>query len=182
MYGMIHRGIRQMTIDRAGVDAWRLVEERLGIGPAELISANVYPDELTLALIAAAAEQMGHSVPECLNAFGRYWIGFAENSPYGAIMDFVGQDIAEFVTNLDRMHKAVLLAMPEAQVPDFTLLRASPGELVVRYRGKRAGLEVFVIGLLEGLLERFGRTGRVTLANSSADAADFIVALDPLPA
>ena len=47
-------------------------------------------------------------------------------------------------------------------VPAFAILDHEPGKLLVEYRSNRTGLEPFVAGLLEGLLERFDLVGEVT--------------------
>ncbi len=177
MYGMMHRAIRQMVTERAGSEVWQGIERELGVGPAEFISAIVHPDELTVAMLAAAAERLGLSMHACMRAFGRYWVHFAERGPYGAMMDFVGQDIVSFIANLDRMHQAVRVAMPGAQVPQFTMKCSEERRLLVRYRSTRSGFEPMVQGLLEGLLERFGHTGSVTAGVKSGETVEFAVEL-----
>ncbi|MEY4160828.1 MAG: hypothetical protein RLZZ136_1449 [Pseudomonadota bacterium] len=179
MYGMIHRGIRQMVIDARGEEAWQALEREQGIGPHDMITALVHDDELTVRLLTAAAERLGLSFDDCLKAFGRYWIRFAEAGPFSAIMDFTGRDIASFITNLDRMHQAVVAALPEARVPSFTLVRNEPGNLLVQYRSDRTGLEAFVVGLLYGLMARFGIDGKVTQVPSSNNTAEFVMLFDP---
>lgn len=181
MYGMIHRGIRQMVIDQSGSDVWGEIEARLGTGPEQFISAQVYDDELTGALLAAVAERLDTTMPECLKSFGRYWIRFAERGSYGAMMDFTGKDIATFIDNLDRMHQAVQVAMPEARVPSFRLVARSVDELQVEYRSDRGGLGPFVIGLLEGLLDRFAVTGEVEEMTGQGNAPQFRIRLTSAP-
>jgi guanylate cyclase soluble subunit beta len=172
-----------MVIDHSGSDAWERIENRVDIGPEHLVSAQVYDDELTVALLAMAAEQLGSSVSDCLKAFGRYWIRFAERGSYGAMMDFTGRDIATFIGNLDRMHQAVQAAMPEARVPSFRLVEQSPECLKVQYRSEREGLEPFVIGLLEGLLDRFETAGSVEMLSGAGNAAEFAIHIaDPASA
>jgi guanylate cyclase soluble subunit beta len=117
-------------------------------------------------------------VDEALRVFGRYWVRFAELSSFGPIMDFTGQDLVTFINNLDRMHRSVVLAMPDARVPSFTLLDETDGHLLVRYRSDRTGLETFVIGLLEGLMDRLNETGTVEIAGRDGHAIDFAIHLD----
>lgn len=179
MYGMIHRAIRELVLEEAGDSAWDDLERQLGIGPADMISAMVYPDDQTIALLAAAAERLGLAMPECLRRFGRYWVRFAGTGSYSGIMDFVSQDLAGFIANLDRMHHAVRVAMPEARVPEFRLLESSGNRLLVGYRSTRSGLEPMVVGLLEGLLERFGLAGTVAFAGTGPDWAEFTIESGP---
>lgn len=178
MYGMAHRALRQMMIDRLGPAAWAMVERETNTGPADLISLCVYDDSKTVALIGASATRLGMPVEEALRDFGRYWVRFAELSSFGPIMDFTGQDIVTFINNLDRMHRSVVLAMPDARVPSFTLIEETRERLLVRYRSDRTGLETFVIGLLEGLMDRLGETGTVELAGRPDNAIDFAIHLD----
>lgn len=183
MYGMIHQAFRDLFIERAGAAAWQEFERELGIGPADLISAMVYPDEETEALLAAGAQRLGQDLPDCLRDFGRHWVRFAGSGAYSGIMDFVGNDFPRFIANLDRMHRAVQVAMPEARVPAFTLLGVEGNVVRVGYRSSRAGLETFVEGLLGGLLERFALHGSVSLAGTAVDhgstSSEFRVDLTP---
>lgn len=178
MYGMTHRALRQMMIDRLGPSAWAKVERETNTGPADLISLCVYDDSKTIALIAASAARLGLPVDEALRDFGRYWVRFAELSSFGPIMDFTGEDLVTFINNLDRMHRSVVLAMPDARVPSFSLLDETRERLLVRYRSDRTGLEYFVVGLLEGLMDRLNETGTVEIAGRDGQAIDFAIHLD----
>lgn len=178
MYGMAHRALRQMMLDRLGPSVWAKVERETGTGPADLISLCVYDDSKTIALISASAAHLGMEVDEALRVFGRYWVRFAELSSFGPIMDFTGQDLVTFINNLDRMHRSVVLAMPDARVPSFTLIDETRERLLVRYRSDRTGLETFVIGLLEGLMDRLNETGTVELFERGGNASDFAIHLD----
>lgn len=177
MYGMVHRAIRQMMLDQLGAAAWAEVERETASGPADMISLCVYDDARTMALLTASARHLGLDMHDALRIFGRYWIRFAEQGAFGSIMDFTGRDLISFITNLDRMHQAVQLAMPDAQVPSFTLLDAVDGRLRVRYRSERVGLEPFVVGLFEGVLERMGEIGVVEHVPSTGSAAEFAITL-----
>jgi len=127
MYGMIHKGVRQMVIDQLGEEAWSATERKLGIGPTELVTGMVYEDSLTIEIIAEAADRLNLDMENCLVEFGRYWIKFAERGSFASFMDFTGQDFPSFISNLDRMHLAVATAMPKAQVPSFSLIKKQSG-------------------------------------------------------
>lgn len=164
MYGMIHRAMRQMVFEQLGEEAWLALEQKLAIGPTELLTGMVYEDALTFDIVAESAARFNLTVDECLTEFGRYWIRYAEQGSLSSIMKFTGQDLASFVANLDRLHLAVGAAMPGAKLPSFTTLQRAEGHLLVEYRSDRAGMEKFVHGLFLGLMERFGTRGDVTIA------------------
>lgn len=161
MYGMIHRGLRQMLTETQGQEAWDEIEASVGTGPEHLISANCYDDRLTIGMIEHVAAQMGQSFNELLQNFGRYWIQFAASGPYGTMMNFTGRDLPDFIRNLDRMHRALQDVMPSAQMPSFRVADETDQRLLVEYHSTRSGLEPFVTGLLEGLLLRFDKIGTV---------------------
>ena len=166
-----------MVIEMKGDAVWSQVEQACNIGPVELISVAVYDDALSFSIVGAVATALEMDVTSCMRAFGRYWVRFAERGSYGAIMDFTGQDLRTFISNLDRMHAAVNLAMPEARTPSFKLVSADEQEIRVRYISERVGLEPLVVGLLEGLLLRFGETGVVHQVAGASSGAEFVIAL-----
>jgi hypothetical protein len=92
-------------------------------------------------------------------------------------MDFTGRDLGTFLKNLDRMHHSVAAVMPKARLPSFTLIEQSSGHFLVQYRSERTGLEPFVGGLLEGLLEWFELTGNVEQVNYKSNTAHFLITL-----
>lgn len=179
MYGMIHRGVRDMVIEHSGPDAWHEIEVSAGFGPEHLITGQTYDDSIAQTMLGLAAERMGLSIAECLTAFGRYWVRFAERGAFGNLMKFAGRDFVTFVGNLDRMHQAVVSAMPDARVPSFRITDQADGMLRVWYASERTGLEPMVVGLLEGLLARFELKGDVEEARGANDEVEFVVRFEP---
>lgn len=179
MYGMIHRAVREMVTETAGAETWREIERDAVVGPREMISALVYDDSVTFAIVTAASARLGISVEDALRAFGRYWIRFTVQGPYADIIRFTGRDIVTVIANLDRMHSAVLAAMPDARMPSFSIVESAPRALRVRYKSERSGLDTFVAGLMEGLLDHFGHSGEVSrLPDGNHDGTDFVLRFD----
>jgi hypothetical protein len=158
---MVHNGIRAMVVERLGEKDWLRIERLGGFSPSEFIGLNVYNDTITFRIVEIAADALGLPLSSCLREFGRYWIIFAQRGAFGAIMDFTGNDLISFISNLDRMHRAVAATMPRGSMPSFILNEQSTTSLSILYRSERVGLEQFVMGLLEGLLDRFEVIGKV---------------------
>ncbi len=173
MYGMIHRAARQMMLENAGDAAWLRVSTRTRLEDDAFISAQVYSDEATFALIGAIADELNTPLPDLLVEFGRYWVSFAVKSPFSQIMMLAGDDLVTFLGNLDRMHASVKASMPGAVLPAFYLMSSDASRLTVSYRSPRSGLEPFVRGLLEGLLNHFGVEGVVDELGPSQNGVDF---------
>ncbi len=173
MHGMIHRAMMEMISEQLGKEAWVALEKKLQIGPAELLTGMVYEDALTLDIVAEAAARLNLTVEECLLEFGKYWIRYADSGPFSSIMDFTGRNLHNFINNLDHMHLAVSAAMPGTRLPSFTTLQTSKDHLVVEYRSDRVGMEKFVQGLLNGILERFRADGEVSVISRGENSIVF---------
>lgn len=165
MYGMIHRALLEMLDAEVGPDSNPLRAERQR-QPELFLSASENDDDVTLSFVGAAAGALGVSVEELLVRFGEAWIAFADRSQYQRLMQASGDDIAGFISNLDRLHAGVREALPSARTPRFRVIQATGSTLMVGYSSTRAGLDPFVRGLLQGLLRRFGHEGSVIDAQS----------------
>jgi Haem-NO-binding len=179
MYGMIHRAARTMSVEVLGEAAFNALATDAGFDEADFLSARVYPDERTFALVGAIAVRAGMSVEEALRAFGRFWIGYADQSAYAPVMRMNGDTFEEFVSNLDRMHATIQRVMPETRMPSFEVVLSDAARIEVIYRSERTGLEAFVCGLFEGLIERFGESGQVSHAQGH-DGIRFTIARTPV--
>ena len=175
MYGMIHRGVREMVIADFGEAAWEDASASIGVGLEHLVSMALYSDDITIAILQRASILYDISFDQLLRKFGQFWIVFVQRNAYGAMMDFVGSDLVTFINNLNRMHQAVQSAMPDADLPTFKLVSDQPMEMIVEYTSSRSGLEAFVVGLLEGLLMRFGQDGAVNFAISKGGPTIFTI-------
>lgn len=177
MYGMIHRSAMDMVVEGYGQAAWASILESAGLDDAVLIGAQPYPDEITFRLISAVAAKAGLTVEEALRSFGQYWIRAADAGPYANVMNILGGSLLESLENLDRMHASIQIAMPEARLPYFAVLDHDETSIKLAYHSTREGLESFVTGLLEGMLKRFGKTGKVVFSGNEEDFALFEINL-----
>jgi len=175
MYGLIHRAMRQMVIDSMGTRAWQAIETEQAIGPGELVSLSTYDDALTVRLLGAVSASRQETMEQTMRAFGRYWVSFVSKDAYGAILDFTGRDLATLLRNLNRMHQTVRVTMPDAIVPCFTMIEESADQIGVEYRSQRSGLQPMVLGLLEGLVEKFGLTAAVEQVSADGGVGQFLI-------
>lgn len=175
MFGMIHRSARDMVVEQFGPQAWDKALSAAGLDDAILVSIQSYPDEVTFRLITAAAATGGLTVEETLQAFGRHWIRAASHGPYASVLKILGASLLESLHNLDQMHASIQLAMPGAQLPQFSVLSEDDRSIRLAYYSKRAGLENFVCGLLDGMLEKFATPGIVEFVGQDGDARIFTI-------
>ena len=167
-----------MVVNDLGSDRWGDIARQSEIHDDDLISAKVYSDDATMRLLDAIRVAFGWQMEEFLERFGVYWVEFAATTAYGPMLDLTGPDLLSCLHNLDRLHSGIQLSMPQAMLPEFTVLGSGKDYVHVRYSSRRVGLEPFVKGLLMGLLNRFDMRGHVTAIGPSDLGVLFHIALE----
>ena len=166
-----------MIVDQFGAQAWNQTLTAADLDDAILVSVQSYPDEVTFRLIGAAAVTAGLTVEETLHAFGRHWIRAAGEGPYASVLKILGTSLLESLRNLDQMHASIQIAMPGAQLPQFSVLSEDHQSIRLAYYSERAGLETFVCGLLDGMLEKFATPGSVEFNGQDGEGRIFTIHL-----
>jgi hypothetical protein len=155
MYGLIHQGLKDMVCSARGEQVWREICEGVNRSSADFDPLHVFPDSDTSMMIGAVAQRLGLTVNEVLHRFGRHWITYTAIQGYGPILDLLGHSFRACLGNLNRMHSHMGAMMPKLQPPRFTVEDRSANQITVHYFSTREGLAPMVVGLLEGLSERF---------------------------
>jgi hypothetical protein len=119
------------------------------------ISNESYPDNVTYDLLVTAAGVLEQPASKLLNLLGHYWISDIAVQHYGSMMDAGGDTLKEFLHNLPNFHRRVRMIFPNLEPPIFHVQSESENRMDLVYESKRNGLENFVIGLLEGLGNRY---------------------------
>ena len=161
MYGMINQAIRELVCHQAGEGAWIDICRETGIDPEGFEALSTYPDAITYKLVGAAARKLHTSQEDLLKSFGRHWILYTGEHGYGEVMRMFGKDFRSCLSNLNRMHGHMGAMMPQLKPPRFTVTDDSPDRITVHYYSEREGLGPMVVGLLEGLAEKYGERVKV---------------------
>ena len=172
MYGLLNRAIEELVTIRAGRSGRDAVRERAGVAAVGFASIRPYPDAMTYDLISAAGHVLGRSQTEVLRALGRYWIQFATNEGFGALLAAGGHDLRDFLLHVDSLHVRLGLTMPGLIPPEFVIEEQPEGVLHVHYYSQREGLAPMVVGLLEGLGELFETPIHVSQVRERENADD----------
>jgi hypothetical protein len=172
MYGLVNKAIADLVVSAHGEAAWERICDSAGFPDRDFVSLQTYPDRLTYDLVQAASEHLGVPVPELLRAFGRHWMLFTAREGYAGLLDASGLDFEHFLDNLDAMHARLGLAFPELCPPSFYCEHPRPGHVRLHYQSDRAGLTPMILGLLDGLAERFGVQLDVSLEPAGTGGVD----------
>lgn len=154
MYGLVNQAIQDLVVETAGKSVWNEIRMAANLEQKEFEASVIYDDKVTLALVSAASERLRLPAEQILKSFGRHWILYTGREGWSSVFEMTGSDMESFLSGLDEMHARVRVAMPDADMPQFTLV-PKDDHLVLEYRSSRDGLAPMVEGLLEGLGEYF---------------------------
>lgn len=172
MYGMINKAIHDLVTSRFGEAKWNEICHKAGVTDANFINMVKYPDETTYKLVGAASEALNTPAADILEAFGEYWTVYSAEAGFGHLLDFAGNNLIDFLRNLDNMHTRVALTFPELQPPSFKVSDIGESSVRLHYYSQRPGLAPLVIGMVKGLGKRFSTPVKTRLERSRADGHD----------
>jgi hypothetical protein len=174
MYGLVNKAIEDMVCSQFDEDTWETIKEKANVEDIDyFMSMESYPDDMTHKLVRAACEVLNMSSQDILRAFGKYWVTYTASEGYGEMMDSAGDNLPEFLKNLDNLHARVGLSFPQLRPPEFECTEeAEKEEMELHYRSTREGLAPMVVGLVEGLGERFNTPVDVEHTQQREEGAD----------
>lgn len=162
MYGLVNKALQGMVCDHYGQNAWQNIKTLAQTEFDNYISLESYPDDLTHRLVRAASQVLGISSKEIMEDFGKYWVNFTGQEGYGEMMELAGDDLPEFLGNLDDLHSRLGVIFPKMQPPSFQCSDQTTNTLNLHYYSHRQGMAPMVYGLVEGLGEKFDTSVEVT--------------------
>ena len=162
--------VEQLIVENYGTDKWLEIKKKAGIAEEQFLNMQPYDDKITYAMVGAAAEVLNLDAAEVLGKFGEYWILHTARQGYGNLLNMGGNNLPDFLKNLNMLHFRVGALMPDLVPPSFEVLEVTSNSLLLVYTTKRTGLVPFVIGLIKGLGIRFNTPCEVLyLSDSSAE-------------
>ena len=157
MYGLINNALKDMIREKFGEEKWQEVLSTSGVPVDSFLTMRSYDDSLTYSLAGAASDVLGAPVDACLEMFGEYWVLETATKSYGTLLDAAGNDMLEFLGNMNALHDRITSTFLNYVPPEFYVEQSDKGHQI-HYLSKRKGLTPFVVGLLKGLAIRFEHT------------------------
>lgn len=155
MYGMVNQAIKDLVVSRFGEEPWTRICASAHIPQEDFIFMQYYPDQITYQLVGAASQELKLPAEVILKEFGKHWVLYTAKEGYGALMDLFGASYQHCLQNLNSLHARMGMTMPQLSPPRFEFSALDEKTYTVTYHSKRSGLCPMVIGLLEGLAEKY---------------------------
>lgn len=155
MYGLVNKGVKNLVLENFGEETWMKIAQESGVPDGDFSSMSYYPDEVTFALVGAASDLLKAKPEDVLKMFGKHWVTYTAKAGYGELMNMFGSNFTESVMNLNQLHSRMGLTMTKLRPPKFNCVEKSKNEIELEYISERNGLAPMMVGLLEGLSEKF---------------------------
>lgn len=178
MYGLVNKAIADMVKSKFGEETWQQIREKAAVEDKTFLSMEGYPDDVTHRLVKAGSDVLNLSPAEIMQAFGEFWVEYTAQEGYGELMDMSGDNLPEFLQNLDNLHARVGMSFPKLKPPSFESSEIDENSLTLEYRSEREGLAPMIFGLVKGLGNRFDTEVDVTQTqhrDQGAESDEFLV-------
>jgi len=182
MDGLVTKALAHVIRSRLDDAAYADVLREAGVEEQTFVAGETYPDEVTFALVGAAARALATSSAAILEMLGEHWVEFAIREGYGRFLTTAGRNLRDVLLNLDRMHEKIALNYPHLHQPTFWCTDVTDDRLVLHYMSARSGLAPLVIGIVRGLARMHHTRVGIEHRQRRADGAphdEFLVRLNP---
>ena len=162
MFGWINDCTECLVLSKFGEEAWHKIKEKANCDVVDggFLRYKYYPDSDTVALVVAASEVLSISVDDVLHAFGDYFIDYVQDNGYSNVLECLGGNLRDWLSNLNSLHDHLQASYPKGFVApvfwseDDPCSGAEEGAILVYYYSKRGSL---LVPLVEGLLKKLAR-------------------------
>ncbi len=160
MHGLINKALQSFLGDAFGADAWRAIAVHSGVaqrlGPEGFESMQLYDDTLTEAVLDAAVTVLRRPRDSLLEDLGTYLISNEKMEPLRRLLRFGGVSFTEFLYSLDDLQGRSHLAVPDLDLPEFSIEERGAGQFTLVCRGCTPGFGHVMVGVLRALADDYG--------------------------
>lgn len=156
MHGMINRALQGFVIETYGRDVWDEVRSVADLRFEEFEAMLRYDDALTLSCFNAVTQVM--SLPEIavLEDLGIYLITHPPLDPLRRLLRFGGASFTDFVLSLDELAERGRMAIPDIEMPEFSVRQIGPDVFEVTARWSLPGIGGILLGALRAMADDYG--------------------------
>lgn len=181
MYGLVHNALEHFVAQNYSPTIWQKIKKRAGLQDAEFVSTQPYDDAYIIKILASATEQLKIPLDQLLREFGLSWMKYVIQKGYGPLLASISTSFHDFLTGLDNIHAQLKVAFPKSNPPSFKCDKNRDNTFTLHYHSNRDGLTHFVVGLIEGVAEHFGKKVKISIQKEKAaghDHDEFLVTIN----
>lgn len=156
MHGLINRAFQRFIVDTYGPADWVQIAARCDLDAAGFETLLVYPDSVTVRIVAAAADQLGKPKYVLLEDLGTYLVTHSNLEAVRRLLRFGGADFVEFLQSLPDLSERAALVVQDLSLPRIDILVQAPGQVQLRSDFAFPGHGHVLVGLLRSLADDYG--------------------------
>nr|KAF7434241.1 hypothetical protein H0235_002432 [Vespula pensylvanica] len=179
-YGFVNYALELLVVKNFGSKTWDEIKKDAAVNmDGQFLVRQIYDDEITYNLIAAAVNRLNIPANDILELFGRMFFDFCQDSGYDKILQVLGATPRDFLQNLDALHDHLGTLYPGMRAPSFRCTeRPEDGALVLHYYSDRPGLEYIVIGIVKTVAKKLHGTDvdmEILKTKNECDHVQFLI-------
>lgn len=118
MFGWINDCTEQLICSKFDVATWHRIKQRADchVPDGGFVRHERYDDASTVALVVAASEELGMTVPAVLEVFGQYFMEFTRNEGYENLLRCQGSTLRTWLANVNALHDHLEASLPDGFV------------------------------------------------------------------
>jgi hypothetical protein len=157
MFGWINDCTECLVVAQYGEETWHRIKEEASCNVPDggFLRYKYYHDRETVDLLVAAAKVLEITVDDVLYAFGGYFLGYVRDNGYSNVLECLGSNMRDWLSNLNSLHDHLVASYPEGFIaPVFWSEddHEQEGAILVHYHSRRGPLLVpMVVSLLEAI-------------------------------
>lgn len=122
MFGWINDCIECFLVSKYGHEIWHQIKEKAEctVEDGGFLRYKYYPDSDTVELVVAASEVLNLNVDDVLHDFGDYCVDYVRDNGYSNVLECLGSNLRDWLSNLNSLHDHLQAAYPKGFVaPSF---------------------------------------------------------------
>lgn len=150
MHGLIHVVLKDLILAKFGESTWKSILHELSVtDDSTILQLTQYDDATTVAGITATTKVLGIDWDDALRVYGGHFVNFAYTGGHLRMLESMGDNLKEFLRNLNHMHNCLERVMREARFPSFHISDEEQDSFRLSYASVRG---TAVVALVEGVL------------------------------
>ena len=156
MHGIICKAVETFLSVQYGEDAWRRAADAAGCDVRRFETVESYDDAMMADLIAEAADGIDTDPAALLEDLGTWLCTHPPLEPVRRLFRFSGSTFQEMLFSLDEVHERARLALPDLDVPIYSLIDLGDGQYRVASTWMTPGAGSVLIGILRAMADDYG--------------------------
>lgn len=128
MHGLFNRALQRFLVSAYGDSLWADIIHHADLDAPGFEALLTYEDRLTQNVLASAATLLSKRSEEILEDLGTFLVANPSCDVVRRLLRFGGPDFSTFLLSLSDLPDRARLALPDLNLPDYTLTEIEPGQ------------------------------------------------------